>query len=71
MEKRFFFDRIDIFGNKFAVHKAVQLAAAVFTHPAEAATSRFYSAVMVAEITTYLTIVAGIESCLLHDASPD
>ncbi len=67
VEQRFFFDGINIFSNQSAVHQRVQFAVPVFPHPADAAFSWFYVAMMTAQFTDdFVFLVRCIKHCLFH-----
>jgi hypothetical protein len=49
MKKRFFFDRVDVTGNKLSVNQSVENPSTVFPDTAYSATPLFYDTLMVAK----------------------
>jgi hypothetical protein len=72
VEKGFFFNGIDMFGNNFAIYKAVKGPASVFPYTANAPFAFLDLAPMVAQIAAHPVFShCFIKHCFLHNLSPD
>ena len=68
MEKRFFFDRVDMGSNQFAIIQALKLSIGVLSYLAETLPAFTDFAVMIAKLAFNNITSRFPQSCFMHDA---